>query len=212
MTQRDAFLAGEADAWFERNRHALRPTRDDPVLRLLGEEGVRPASALEVGCANGWRLGQMTALGTTRRVGVDASIAAIEAGQQSWGTLDLRYGHAADPPIHDGETFELVILSFVLHWLDRADLRSLLKRLPDLLTDTGCVVVADFSPNRPKRVPYHHQPGLWTWKADYGKRVAKAIKGSVIAQRAFHHEAKMFWQEPSDIPEYERCAVWLVGR
>jgi SAM-dependent methyltransferase len=214
-TQRDVFLRGEADAWFLRNRAALAaPERaaQDPVLRLTAGLWLHRAAVLEVGCADGWRLAWYAARGCPRCVGVEPSAAAVAVGDGREG-VRLRRGHAAglEECLGEAAPFGLVVVAFVLHWLSLEDRAAFLRQLPRYLAPGAWLAIADFLPDRARRVPYHHRAGLWTYKADYGALLAKALDAELLEARAFSHdEPGMPWRPAAEVPSAVRCAAWLL--
>mgnify|MGYP001081664890 CR=1 FL=1 len=68
---------------------------------------------------------------------------------------------------HSG--FRLAILSFVLHWVDREALLRVAAEVDALVEDGGYLIVSDFLPDCPTKVPYHHAKGaeIFTYKQDY---------------------------------------------
>jgi len=169
MTAQDAiFQSDEGDAWFARNRAVLgRPkaVRNDPVLQLLRRNKVRPETVLEVGCANGWRLEALRQEADAECTGVDVSELAIDDGRERYPALDLRVGSAARLPVSG--RFVLVVVYFVLHWVDRRTLLQSLAEIDRRVADGGYLVIGDFAPPAPTAVPYHHREGLRTYQAHY---------------------------------------------
>lgn len=170
MTQDEIFAASEADRWFERNRvalHAHEVARDLP-LRLLELYGVRPTRALEVGGANGYRVAGLLDRGTTEASVVELSTAAIEDGKSRYPRVSFHQGVAHALPLTS--QFELVIVNYVLHWVDRSSLLRVVAELDRVLAPDGHLLIGDFSPHGPRRVPYHHLPDrdVYTFKQDYG--------------------------------------------
>jgi ubiquinone/menaquinone biosynthesis C-methylase UbiE len=68
-----------------------------------------------------------------------------------------------------GGLFDLVVCSFVLHWVDRRRLLQSLAAVDRYLEEGGCVAIADFFSSHLVRREYHHLPGegIYTYKADY---------------------------------------------
>src|SRR5690349_313588 len=124
MNQDQIFLEHEGNAWFQRNRAALNQTgKFDWPLALIDRLKDRAAieKVLELGCSNGWRLHRLQESSARGRfVGVDASQQAIADGQQNFPGLELYQGSLTDVPLQ--EQFDLVIVHFVLHWIDRQNL------------------------------------------------------------------------------------------
>lgn len=173
MSQHTAFVAGEADAWFARNRHVLSPDElagHDPVLKLIEPLRLTPASAvLEVGASNGYRLAALRRRSGAAVTAVEPSEQAIADGRQRFPEVGFIRGLAHELTELPDAAFELVIVHFVLHWVDRAMLMRTVAELDRVLKDGGHLVVGDFYPERQQRVPYHHLPqaDVWTYKQDY---------------------------------------------
>ena len=194
MTQDDVFLKGEGDAWFRRNREALGDAaalRHDWPLTLIEQLEARPRirSVVELGCSNGWRLARLQALlPDARLVGVDASAAAVADGVRRHPGLDLRQGALADVPLY--EQFDLTIVFFVLHWIDRASLARCIAEIDRVTRDGGLLVLGDFLPDYPQRRPYHHRPDeqLFTYKQHYARIFEALGSWREIAGTTFDHE------------------------
>jgi hypothetical protein len=70
--QREVFLSGEGDAWFQRNRcnQSLADPAGEPLLPLLLElplEAGSGTTVVKVGCGQGWRASPE--LGESKRLG-----------------------------------------------------------------------------------------------------------------------------------------------
>ena len=173
-SQQDVFLESEGDAWFARNAAALEAKASiDVPLRLIAQ--LQPddpiTSVLELGCANGWRLGHLAAERGIRCVGVDPSEHALADGRTRFPSLELLHGTLADPPVD--ERFDLVIVNFVLCWVDRADLFSAYAAMDSLVRDGGHLIVGDFLPDHPQRRAYEHVSAsdVFTYKQEDRKSV-----------------------------------------
>jgi SAM-dependent methyltransferase len=166
--QRDSFLAGAADDWFERNRGA--PTAaplshfDEIIAGHLRDGG----AMLEVGCSDGRRLRRIAGFGPhqTRLAGVEPSAQAVEAGLASDPSLELVVGTADDLPFADLE-FDTVVVGFCLYVCDPVLLPRIVSEIDRVLGDGGTLAIIDFDPPSPRRRQYRHQPGLWSHKMDY---------------------------------------------
>ncbi len=168
--QATTFAAGEGDAWYTRNRSHLAAydLAQDPVARALVAAGLQPRTILDLGCSSGTRLATLCRHYGAAGTGVEPSAAAISEArardpQLTWhvGTLD------AHPPL--AGTFDVVIVSFVLHWVDRRRLLSSLAAVDAGVAEGGCLVISDFLPEHPLRREYHHLAGqgVFTYKNDY---------------------------------------------
>lgn len=186
-TQDDVFEAGEGDRWYERNRDALG--HDDWPLRLIDRNSLHPESVLEIGCANGWRLVALADSGASHLVGVDVSSAAISAGISTHPALDLRIGRADRLPIED-EVFDLVIVNYVFHWIDRATILAAISETDRCVAPDGHLIVGDFLPDRPTKVPYHHLPdeAVFTFKTDYASAFTALNTYEVVDREIYNHD------------------------
>ncbi len=174
MMQDRVFAAGEGDRWFARNRAALTdPDRvaRDPVLRALELVALTPKDALEVGAANGYRLAELARRNGCRTTAVEISADAIRDGRARYPDIEFLPGLASDLPVAPDRQFDLVIVSFVLHWVDRSTLLPSVAEIDRVVRPLGHLVIADFLPAAPERVHYHHLPGagVWTYKQDYAE-------------------------------------------
>lgn len=175
-TQSNIFRNGEGDAWFERNRAAILDRSAPDGVEYLVEcmsERQRIASVCDVGCANGWRLARLATrvANGARLAGFDASPAAIADGRGRWPALELAVGVAHQPPFEPDRRFDLVITSFVLHWVGRDEFPLTVAAIDGLLTWGGYLILADFLPDVPSKRAYHHLPNqdVKTYKQDYAE-------------------------------------------
>src|SRR5216684_6282436 len=162
MKQQVAFWSGEADAWFERNLNK-EPSYD--VISAYRSINAKPKKILEIGCGRGIYLHMLKAHFECECVGVDPSEKAIEHGKRYFPELKL-YRSSAETAYHmfRGEQFDILIFGFCLYVLDREDLFSTVAFADALLADGGYLAIHDFDPESPKKVPYHHKDGLFTYK------------------------------------------------
>lgn len=158
MNNDELFLTTEADAMFLRNQDASKSCRweDDYPLRLLKMYGICPASACEVGGGTAGRLGALHSENPNGEFRcVEPSQKAIEAGKKRHPEICFEQATAAT--MQTDRTFEVVILSFVLMYVDRSLLLESITRTDRLIMPGGYLLLADFLPLTGARyVPYHH--------------------------------------------------------
>lgn len=192
--QDQVFFTREGDAWFQRNKAALSQggKSDWPaeLLKLLADPSDL-ARVLELGCANGWRLDKWHrefGLGSVRRVGVDASGEALRDGAARFPSIEFHQGMLADVPLE--EEFDLVIVHFVLHWVDRRTLLSSIAEIDRLTKEGGLILLGDFLPDFPQRRRYHHvqDQDLYTYKQDYARIFEALGTYRELARVTFHHD------------------------
>jgi cyclopropane fatty-acyl-phospholipid synthase-like methyltransferase len=170
-SQDEVFRRGEADAWFRRNRAALEafdPNRD-PITRAVAQAELQPRRILEYGCSLGRRLSWLTDHYGASGVGIEPSDEALREARARDQRVAWLQGTMDDHPPLPGGRVDLVVCSFVLHWVDRRRLLSSLSNLDAQVEDGGFVVISDFFPDHAQRREYHHLPGqgVYTYKADY---------------------------------------------
>jgi SAM-dependent methyltransferase len=210
--QDEVFFEQEGDSWFTRNREALsREGEFDWPLELLGMlgdlSGLR--SIAEVGCCNGYRLDELRRrLPTAERfAGVDASEEAIADGLSRFPGLELQRGVLSDIPL--AGQFDLVVVNFVLHWVDRSTLARSLSEIDRLIGDSGLLVLGDFLPDYPQRRRYHHVDSeqLFTYKQDYARVFEALGTYRELARVTFDHDARGRTVGYTDSGSRAFCAV-----
>lgn len=209
MMQQDArFSLTEGDAYFRRNRpHMTAPAGEqDTCLRLLDIYGLRPQRVLEIGASNGYRLAALAERYDCRAVAVEPSVAAIEDGQARYSAVEFHHGTAAAVPLV-GE-FDLVIVNFVLHWVDRRNLLRSVAEVDRCLEDGGFLLLGDFAPVGFSRTPYHHDPGLFTFKQDYAALFRASGLYHPVAMLGGGHGGGL----DATAGEQDRVATWLLRK
>lgn len=168
QTQKQLFNEGEADAWFQRNKHAYDRCAENTTIKLLRAIELTPSSILEIGCSNGARLQQMRDAFSCDCYGIDPSTQAIEDGRSTYKALHLQTGTADALPFEDN-SFDTVIFGFCLYLCDRKDLFKIAFEADRVLKDKGSIIITDFEPPFPYKNPYTHRPGIYSYKQSYSK-------------------------------------------
>ncbi len=168
--QRDEFLASEGNQWFARNRSALdaaSPARERIVDRLAGQLAPgRATRVLEIGCGQGQNLASLADRQPIEGHGIDPSSDAVASGAARYPGLRLQVGTADALPFPDG-AFDVVWFGFCLYLVDRPLLQRVVAEADRVLADGGLLAILDFDPDVPCARPYHHRPGLMSYKMDY---------------------------------------------
>lgn len=190
MRQKDAFLAGEGDAWFERNASAGQSDRLPEGDRLVRElltltsPALSGASVLEIGCGEGRRLGWLKEHAGSRCSGIEPSTRAVDAAMSRG--VDAKVGTADQLPFADSE-FDIVIFGFCLYLCDRSDLFRVACEADRVLKSPGWLLIQDFySPDAAKR-KYHHREGLFSYRLDYRSLFLWHPAYMTYAHRVEHH-------------------------
>lgn len=172
MSQDDIFMSDEGNQWFKRNKNAIvDQNRFDWPINIIEslKEKEKIGRILELGCANGWRLARIKDMfqRNVELYGSDASKEAITDGMNRYPDLKLKQGLLSE--ISFDVMFDLVIVHFVFHWVDRKSLVKSIAEIDRVICDQGLLIVGDFLPDFPQKRPYHPLPGqdVFTYKQDY---------------------------------------------
>lgn len=209
MLQDEIFAAGEGDRWFLRNRAALRaPAQGDPALQLLELYGLSPRRVLEIGAANGVRLAAIRERWGASCAALDVSAAALAEGRLRFPSLGFVRGEAAALPL--AGPFDLVIVNFVFHWIDRRNLLRAAAEIDRVLGDGGFLFIGDFFPASPVRVRYHHlsEREIFTFKQDYAALFVASGLYRLVAMLTGEHGGK----RAAGAGEESRTAAWLLRK
>lgn len=169
--QKSIFLENEADSWFDRNKQAIELRNlphDDLIASSMLEQRhlFSTQKILEIGCANGYRLGFLKdALGADV-YGIDPSPKAIEAGRNKG--LKLEVG-TADNLNYPEDHFDTVILGFCLYLCDRRDLFKIAAEVDRVTRDSAWIIIQDFFSESDYSNDYSHHRGVKSFKSDYRK-------------------------------------------
>ncbi|PSC03718.1 hypothetical protein SLNSH_17390 [Alsobacter soli] len=213
--QAEAFRAGEGDAWFRRNQVAMTRRLHDPAQGALEQvvRDRRPRSVLDLGCANGYRLGALESrFGPFVRIaGADISPEAIAEGRKLHPGYELAVAPIDQLPLAGG--FDCVSVCFVMHWIDRLLLSRAVAEIDRMVAPGGTLLIADFLPDRPTRRRYHHREdvALFTYKQDY----ALAFEGLGLyarLNRAYFAHGAPEVRKGDEIPDGDRCAVTVLEK
>ena len=171
--QKDLFLGGEGDAWFERN-HAAVGRRDfnvDPIVqsvaRCIASESKgapRGMSLLEIGCGEGKRLSHLEGRHLLACHGIEPSAKAVALAQKEG--LSVIQGTADALPF-ERHAFDLVVFGFCLYLCDREDLFRIAQEADRVLKSPGWLIIQDFHATVPSSNAYHHRSGVFSYKMDY---------------------------------------------
>src|SRR6266568_8617721 len=190
MIQDEVFIKSEGNAWFRRNKETLlKQDRADWPIRLISllRDKDNIHQVLELGCSNGWRLNRLRDLLTGEFVGVDVSAEAIEDGRKRYSNLNLMMGTVSSVPLKT--EFDLVIVNFVLHWVDRRTLAKSVAEIDRLVKNEGYLLIGDFLPDCQERRIYHHRldEEIFTYKQDYPRLFESLGTYKEIARVTFDH-------------------------
>ena len=192
MNQDLFFFCSEGNYWFQRNQASLNDANkfDWPcyLIDFINEQA-KIEKVVELGCANGYRLNKLkNKIKSAYFVGVDASIEAVQDGRIHYPELNLHQGLISQVPLQ--EEFDLVIVNFVLHWVDRRTLVRSLAEIDRLTKENGFLILGDFLPDFQQRRHYHHCPTekIYTYKQDYAKIFESIGTYKELVRITFNHD------------------------
>ncbi len=184
MSQKSEFLAGEGDAWFERNPKGIDCGRD-PVICAIRSLGIVPHHVLEIGCGGGFRLECLRAIYDCECQGIDPSRKALQREGLPRG-VTLRHGTADDLPDAD-HTFDVVIFGFCLYLCDPADYFRIAAEADRVLQSPGFLVICDFFSPIPYRTAYVHRPNIYSHKIDWSRMFLWNPAYRLLSRTYFEH-------------------------
>jgi SAM-dependent methyltransferase len=207
-----AILDGEGDRYFERVRdHTLREAdpETDPPLRMISTYKLQPRSVLEVGAANGYRLATLARIYGCQVSGVEPGEVAVADGQTRFPMVRLEQGRGDAIPFE--EKFDLVIINFVFHWVDRSVLIKTVAEIDRVVEDGGFLLIGDFYPRHPTRTRYHHLPGeeVYTYKQDWSAMFVASGSYRTLAMLSGKHPTS---PPTADVDDGDRMATWLLQK
>jgi SAM-dependent methyltransferase len=211
VAQSAIFKTSEGNRWFARNREALLTPRRFWPLELLSRRSIKPARVLEIGASFGWGLELFRKKYGARCVAVEPSRQAVAFGRKRFPRITFRRGLMHTLPVKRGEMFDLVIVAFVFHWVDRPLLLASVSELDRVLADGGHLIIADFLPDQPAKRPYHHLPGksVFTYKQDYAAFFTASALYREEERVTFHHQTL---KSGGRIPGNERAVCVLLKK
>jgi ubiquinone/menaquinone biosynthesis C-methylase UbiE len=203
-TQKEKFLQGEGDAWFDRNHSAISQRSygpDDLVIKAITDcinyypPSQKKQSLLEVGCGDGSRLAYLTRELGLECFGIDPSAKAVDAANNR-GVIAVQ-GTADHLPFGDG-AFDILVFGFCLYLCDRDDLFSIAREANRVVKPKGCLIIHDFySPESVKR-NYHHLPGVFSFKMDYRKLFDWHQSYTCISHHVTAHGLNNYTDDPNE--------------
>lgn len=203
MKQRDAFLEGEGDAWFQRNTDKADAQFDSHPHVLLTEisalvphiDAALAPSILEIGCGDGRRLAWLKDNRKFECFGIEPSERAVEIARRRG--IDVRRGTAEQLPF-DNRSFDIVVFGFCLYLCDREDLFRIASEADRVLKSSGWLVLLDFYDTAPSMRAYHHREGLFSHKMDYTALFSWHPAYTVFSHKLRHHSDGCYTDDPQE--------------
>jgi ubiquinone/menaquinone biosynthesis C-methylase UbiE len=199
---------GEGDSWFLRNRHSLG-SKVDPLISYFRQVGRNLGAVAEVGCANGWRLAEMSKIGLcslNNCYGIDPSAAAIDNGKTNWPEMNLTIGSADCIPF-DAGSIDTLIFGFCLYLVDPDDLFKVAYEANRVLSVGGRIVIYDFMSSGYYKNNYSHRDGLFSHKMDFSKMVSWHPNYVLEAALSISHSSPEKHEIPANLDDWTAITV-----
>ena len=210
-TQESAFLNGEANSWFNRNRDGLR-SPDDSVgvnsitsMLMPFKNGV--SKMLEIGCSDGSKLRSLCRNLDAIGFGIDPSSDAISAGNAVIDTdvqMNLTVGTASSLQF-ENSFFDVVFFGFSLYLVDRNMLFQAVSEADRVLKPGGFLLIQDFNPGVRQKRPYAHLDGLFSYKNSYADLFTASGHYFEAEKVSFSHSKGTFDKDP-----HERISISML--
>jgi SAM-dependent methyltransferase len=202
-SQRQIFLDGEGDAWYERNCQSNPEQREqwqshDLLHGLLAELPLprgSKVSVLEVGCGQGLRLIRMRQEFGWQVAGVDPSSTAVEAVLSTGLQAHVATADALPLP---NASVDLLIYGFCLYLCDRSDLFKISAEAHRLLKPQSWLAILDFWSPHQKVNPYHHHRGVFSYKDDLSEMFSWHPSYVITDHRLRHHSTRAYTDDPEE--------------
>lgn len=196
MSTQDEIFLSEGDNWFRRNDYTSSDVYE--VLEYLKSNAdFLPNKILDIGCSDGSKLNEICNFYLSKNLktegcGIEPSKVAIEEGTKRFPNLNLNMGFSHDLDMYTDNHFDLVILSFVFHWVDRTKLFKTFSEIDRVLKNGGRLIIQDFAPPFHCKVKYHHLPDqeVYTYKQFYWETFTASQLYSLLFLKEFQHNKK----------------------
>jgi len=191
VKQKQAFISGEGDCWYERNSHLDMKDRisNDLILKEIDRLNLGSQKCLEIGCAEGWRLSEINRRYGWDCFGIEPSKKAVIEGSNTYPNIDLQLGTADKLP-YDDSSMSLIIVGFCLYLCDRSELFEIAKELDRVLLNNGVLIILDFYSEQPYKNEYMHLKGLSSFKMNYCKMFTWNPSYQVLSYMITDHDFK----------------------
>lgn len=174
MIQDDMFKNEESNRYHRRRLVSVRDDqqrlRDDLLVEIIRKHKISFSSAAEIGAYNGFRLNYLRQAYGCAATAYEPSVEAIDDGMQRYPGVRFIRGVASQIDAAD-DAYDLVMVAFVLHWVDRKTIMRSIAEIDRVLKDGGYLIVSDFDVSYPQKRRYHHveNESIWTYKQHYWK-------------------------------------------
>lgn len=190
MLQKEIFLKGEGDRWFDRNLKNKEAEDIPSELFIVYKKYLKAEmKVLEIGCSTGENLNYFSREIGCQVYGIDPSADAIEKGKRIYPKVNLSIG-TSDKLDYPNEYFDFVFFGWCLYLVDRELLVKTVSEADRVLKDGGYLGITDFNTEIPKKRKYKHLDGVFSYKYDYSKMFLGFPQYFVVEKKLFNYKEK----------------------
>ena len=209
--QASAFLNGEANNWYSRNRASLGSAENSigvqSITNMLLPFNEEISNVLEIGCSDGSKLRSICKNLNAFGFGIDPSEDAIATGNalnNSLNQITLSIGTASNLQF-ENSFFDVVYFGFILYLVDRNSLFQAISEADRVLKPGGFLVIQDFDPGVRHKRPYSHLDGIFSFKNSYADLFTASGHYFEAEKVSLSHSQNFFDKDP-----HERISISLL--
>jgi len=199
MNQKEIFLNGEGDAWFERNQAQIKTIKyeEDSIVKSIlniKQKDINIQNIIEVGCGGGERLSSLKKAAGFNVHGIDPSAEAIKNAHKLNITATIG---TAEKLIIESKSIDVLILGFCLYLCDDEDLFKIAFEVDRVLKNSSWLIIKDFEAGDIKYNKYKHTENIQSRKMNYSKMFLWHPNYSLAEKKIEDHESKG-WTDIND--------------
>ncbi|MFA5405622.1 MAG: class I SAM-dependent methyltransferase [Ignavibacteria bacterium] len=169
--QNEIFKKYEANNYYLRNRNKQNKFKYDIILDIMEKYDLvkNKISVLEIGCSDGWRLEKLKLKYKDK-----VNLFGVEPSKLACDDIKMNKKYVecfccTSDKFSIKRKFDIILVPFVLHWIDRNKLISTVYNIDRHLKDNGFLIICDFWTNGFNKTRYHHitDNEIWTYKQNY---------------------------------------------
>ena len=200
--QGQAWLDGEGDEWYSRNRSIIdNPTYIPPdvkfIIKTLSKSTFQIRNILEIGCSSASKLNLLSSGFEASGTGIDPSNSASREGKNRFPKLDLHVGLASSLPL-PSQKFDLVFFGFCLYLIPPEELEKTISESLRVSRPNSFIAITDFDPGFESIVPYKFEPGLNSFKRSYTEVIKHYHDVALVSKLSFNHADEFFTVDRSE--------------
>ena len=189
IKQKDIFLNGEGDSWYERNKENQKNLEILNKFKFeilsLPIPNKKDIKVLEIGCGQGRFLNLLKQNREWQFYGIDPSKKAIDFAKNIG--INAFIGTADEIPFSD-DTFDLIIFGFCLYLVDKKDLFKIAFEAHRTSKEKSWISILDFWSKGYTKNKYKHSSGIYSNKYDLPKMFTWHPSYVIVDHKLRHHD------------------------